>query len=115
MTVASVLKPWRLVSVFLFGIIAGIIISMKFLTPPSTEYKIGKLKIKGDGNVLEDIISVRENNNRGSSPDPPPIEIEPDKTIKDYRKDTRTVKKYIRKQRRENRRENRRKARDGIN
>jgi hypothetical protein len=42
----------------LTGIIAGMFLALKFLAPPGTEIKLGKLVIKGKQNEVTDILDL---------------------------------------------------------
>lgn len=43
--------------ILLIGVIMGIIITIKWIAPPSDDINIGKIKIKGDKNKIEKLIS----------------------------------------------------------
>lgn len=49
---------WRLLAVFIAGVSFGIFLTVKYLVPPTTEISIGRIKIRGDGNQVEEVIRV---------------------------------------------------------
>jgi len=46
---------------FFLGIAFGIFITIKYIAPPSEDIHIGKIKIKGKGNTMTDVVDVKKN------------------------------------------------------
>ena len=68
---------YRAFTFILVGIVAGLVLAIKFVAPPGDEIKIGKIKVKGKGNTAETNIS---------------IDNEPKKTRKEKREEKRKKK-----------------------
>jgi hypothetical protein len=90
---------WRILFILAVGYSLGTFITIKYMVPPSTQVKIGKLKLKGDGSTLSPSITVTPDTDT-----PTPREV---------RKSKREEKKDIRAQNREIRKATRKRNRDG--
>ena len=53
---------WRMISLLVLGIVIGIWISIKHISPPSQDISIGRIKIKGK-NTITDGIDIEKNDN----------------------------------------------------
>lgn len=73
---------WRISGLILIGVILGMVITIKYLVPPTTEISIGKLKLKGDQGTIS-----------------PSYNIGTEEDLQ-TRKERREEKKYIRDQER---------------
>lgn len=54
---------WRLVAALMLGFALGIFVTQKAILkdlPPTTEISIGKVKVRGQGNTIENIMEVED-------------------------------------------------------
>lgn len=96
---------WRLLTMFVLGIVFGTFITVKWI-PPSTQVKIGSVKVKGRNNTVRDMfdLTVEEGQDPDrADPDSPNEGIYPT-TKKQERKAKRADKKTDRLNRRSDRR-----------
>lgn len=76
------------------GYALGTFVTIKYMVPPTTEISIGKIKLKGDGNSVSDVMDL----DTGSSQ---PTRKESRKERKDIRAADRAIKKETRKRNRD--------------
>jgi hypothetical protein len=83
---------WKFLTVLLLGIAAGIWAAVKYLFPPTTEIRVGNIKIKGRENQVDDLLDLKVT-----------PETSPTKNKKYIRKEKREERKDLRLERRKNR------------
>jgi len=55
---ALLARFYRAFTFILVGIVAGLVLAIKFVAPPGDDIKIGKIKVKGKGNQASTTIDV---------------------------------------------------------
>lgn len=49
---------WRMFTLVLFGVTIGIFVTVKYISPPSQDITIGKIKIKGQNNTTDGMVRI---------------------------------------------------------
>ena len=80
------------------GYSLGTFVTIKYLVPPTTEIKVGKIKLKGDNSTLAPSIAITPDED---SPSPREVRKAERKEKKDIRAQNRAIKKASRKRNRD--------------
>ncbi len=49
---------WRMGTMLVIGIVIGVFISLKYISPMTSDIKIGRIVIKGRGNTVTDAVDI---------------------------------------------------------
>jgi hypothetical protein len=60
---------WRMAALFCAGLAFGVVVTIKYISPPSQDIKIGKITIKGRNNTVTDALDISKADTQDNSED----------------------------------------------